>query len=169
MPSYRLTTEKSWNATLDDLAETFRKWGVTRWSVEPIRPLHTIKQFNNTPQIRAVTLRYWLRDREVVLSLDEQARAHDNLRVLYLAAEALRLNELRGIASVVASAYLQLAPPARDDPYAILGVSRNDSLEVIEHAWKARLQEAHPDHGGSQDAAAPLNAAMAAIRKERGA
>lgn len=167
MPQYTLTTQKTWDQTITELAETFRKWDVVRWAVEPMRPRHTIKQFNNTPEMRTVTLRYWLRDREVVLSLDEQARAHDNLRVLYLAVEALRLNELRGIANVVASAYLQLAPPAADDPYAILGASRSDPIEVIERAWKARLQAAHPDHGGSQEAAAPLNAAMAAIRKER--
>jgi DnaJ-domain-containing protein 1 len=109
----------------------------------------------------------------VVLTMAKQDRAVDNLRVLYLAIEAMRLNEARGIAEVVASAYAQL-PPGRsapalptDDPYAVIGVDRHDSLEGIERVWKARLWEAHPDHGGTTERTAQLNAAMDAIRKDK--
>jgi hypothetical protein len=34
--SYILITDKSWAETLDDLADTFAKWGVTEW--ETSRP-----------------------------------------------------------------------------------------------------------------------------------
>lgn len=177
MPSYRITTKKTWDQTLDDLAEQFRLWGVSSWTVDPVRPRHAINQWNNTEALRAVTLRYQLRDRDVVLTMSKQARAHDNLRVLYLAVEAMRLNEARGIAEVVASAYAQLPPAGgttpgtamaeTSDPYAVLGVERSYALDVIESIWKARLRAAHPDHGGKQEDAARLNAAMAAIRKEK--
>jgi hypothetical protein len=177
MPRYRLTTEKTWDQTLDDLVDTFRKWpGITHWTVDPLRPKRAINQYHNE-QERRVTLRYTLAGREIVLTMDRQARAHDNLRVLYLAVEAMRLNEQRGIAEVVASAYAQLpgpkdltprSAPAIVDPYAALGVDRSYPLDVIESIWKARLRAEHPDRGGSQENAAKLNAAMDAIRKEHG-
>lgn len=173
MPRYHLTTDKTWDETIKDLAETFRKWGIVRWLVEPTRPARARNQYHDQQQ-RSVLVRYTKDGQETVLTMAKQDRAHDNLRVLYLAIEALRLNEARGIAEVVASAYAQLPPPGQtphalpaNDPYAVIGVDRHDSLEGIERVWKARLWEAHPDHGGSQEKTAGLNAAMDAIRREK--
>ena len=172
---YHLTTKKTWNETLHDLSDTFRLWKISVWHVEPMQPRRRMNQFHDVDE-RAVTVRYTKDGHEVVLTMDKQDRAHDNLRVLYLAVEAMRMNEARGIADVVASAYAQLpapgqtshaASPVVGDPYAVLGVQRSDSLEAIERIWKGRLWDAHPDHGGSQERTAALNAAMNAIRKER--
>lgn len=176
---YSLTTKQTWAQTIDDLAEVFRKWGIASWSVEPASPGRRAANWNQTLAERTVTLRYTHQGRQVTLAMRDQNRAVDNLRVLYLAVDAIRMNEVRGIAELVASAYAQLpgpgAPPATraattpsEDPYAVLSVERSASLDLIERIWKARLRAAHPDHGGSSEAAARLNAAMDAIRKERG-
>lgn len=175
MPRYNLTTQKTWDATLSDLGETFRKWpDVTHWIVDPTRPRRAINQYHS-PDERRVTLRYTKGGHEVVLTMAEQDRAHDNLRVLYLAVEAMRLNELRGISDVVASAYAQLPPPkdlqpastpAIADPYQVLGLRRGVPLDVAEAVFRTLAKTAHPDAGGDRSQWDRVQAAIEQIRKE---
>lgn len=177
--AYNLTTEKTWSETLDDLAETFRKWRVAKWSVEPANPGRRAANKHQSQQERMVTLRYTRRGNEVVLTMAKQDRAVDNLRVLYLVVEALRLNESRGLAETAAAAYCQeypaLPPPTSGTPpgvstgpYALLHVRNNAPIEVIEAAYRALSKLFHPDRTGSTAVQQSLNAAIEAIRKERG-
>lgn len=176
MPRYTLVTGKTWDETIRDLGETFRKWNrVSHWTVEPIRPKRASNQSQNE-QERSVTVRYTLAGRDVTLTMATQERAHDNLRVLYLAVEALRLNEARGIAEVVASAYLQLPAPAGSapmpailgsDPYNVLGLTPGAPLSVAEAAYRTLAKTAHPSAGGDRAAWDRLQGAIEAIRKEK--
>ena len=96
-----------------------------------------------------------------------QARAVDNLRVLYLAVEAMRLNERRGISDVIESAYLQLAAPADVvEPYELLEIRPDTSLEIAEAAYKAKVRKIHPDKRGSVEEMTQLNNAIEAIRRK---
>lgn len=178
--SYRLTTDKSWAATLDDLAETFRKWGVGRWAVEPTNPGRKASNRFQSREERTVLLTYTKSGRDVRLEMGAQDRAVDNLRVLYLVVEALRLNEARGLAASVADAYRQTYPalpaPAStasalpaSSHYATLGVQPGAALVVAEAAYRALAKAAHADAGGSDARMRELNGAIEAIRKERGA
>jgi hypothetical protein len=54
------------------------------------------------------------------------------------------------------------------DAYQALGVLPSAPRTVIEAAYRALARDAHPDVGGSEARMQALNAAMAAIRKERG-
>jgi sugar phosphate isomerase/epimerase len=108
--SYILWTDKSWAETLDDLAETFAKWGVTEWETNHPRGANKRGDVRSATE-RAVRLTYYKNGHQVNLVMDKQRRAVDNLRVLYLAVEAMRLNKKRGIAEVVQSAYMQLEAP----------------------------------------------------------
>ena len=102
----------------------------------------------------------------VTLSMGNQKRAVDNLRVLFLAVESMRLNEKRGISDVVESAYLQLAAPAQAiDPYDVLEIREHASLEVAEAAYKAKVRRLHPDTGGSDHQMKILNQAIEEIRR----
>ena len=169
MSNYRLWTDKSWLETHQDLAETFRLWGIKEWQVSSgirrqfaDKPTQTIEQ-------RAVALRYIHESgQEVLLIMDRQARAVDNLRVLYLALEAMRLNEKRGLGDVIQQAYLQLAAPRpQRDPYEVLGVRADADMEVVEAVYRARAKKAHPDAGGSEELMKTLNEAIDLIRQER--
>lgn len=175
MPNYHLSTDKTWTQTRTDLEETMRKWGITRYTIDPVKPAFNPAKRIQTDQERSVTVRYTKSDGvQVVLTSQAQERAVDNFRALYLAIERMRLIDAAGLTDIVRQAYAQLPPPGAtppalttDDPYAVIGVQRGDSLEGIERVWKARLWEAHPDHGGDLERTARLNAAMDAIRKER--
>lgn len=166
MSSYSLRTPLSYTRTLEDLAESFGKWRVQEWEVRPMRVDGRVSWYGRAE--RAVTLRYFPRGASapVVLTMDKQDRPQDNLRVLYLAIEAMRLNEARGISDVVRDAYMQLAAPARErDPFEVLGVRSDAAPEIIEAAYRAAAKKAHPDAGGTDEQMAALNAAYEAVRR----
>lgn len=170
---YNLTTKKSWNDTIEDLAATFRKWGVTDWETRPQRPPKTARQYQSVDE-RRVALRFVRKGQGVELACASQDTAQDNLRVLYLVIEALRLNDVRGYGALYADAARQLYPalpapgqqsPSVHTPYAVLHVRDTAPLVVCEAAYKALARQAHPDSGGSDDRMQALNAAIAAIRQ----
>jgi DnaJ-domain-containing protein 1 len=176
--SYRLTTKQTWAATLADLRETFRKWGVVVWAIDAQLSGAKAQRWNQSQSERRVELSFTLRGSEVALVMDRQDRAVDNLRVLYLAVEAMRLNDARGIAEVVASAYAQLPPPGgpetvapaplATEPCAVLGIAPSAPLAVAEAAYRTLVKAAHPDAGGDAAAMQRLNAAIATIREQKG-
>ena len=169
MKTYTISTRVSWDETLRELGETFRKWGIYEWTVSPVRPRARADRHYQTDEERTVTLIYTHGSgRDVRLTMDKQTRAQDNLRVLYLATEALRMNETRGIDNVIADAYLQLAAPSHVDPWEVLGIRPDADIEIVHAAYKARAKTVHPDHGGSAEAMKDLNDAYDRIKKERG-
>ena len=136
MSNYKITTQKSWSATTRELDEQFRLWGVTNWDTNYPRGAR-LEGFNQTEQDRTVTLKFTKNEKQVSLSMAKQNRAVDNLRVLYLAVEAMRLNEKRGVGELLESAYLQIAgPEAEKLPHEILGISEDSAIEVAEAAFR---------------------------------
>lgn len=167
--SYRLWTEKTWLETHQELTETFRIWGVKEWQATPGVRRQFADKRSQTIKERTVALRYiHPGGQEVMLIMDRQDRAVDNFRVLYLALEAMRLNEKRGLSDVIQQAYLQLAAPQHQrDPYELLGVRAGADMEIVEAAYRARAKHAHPDAGGSEEQMKELNEALEHIRQER--
>lgn len=165
MNDYVIRTEKTWHQTMQELADQMRMWGVTEWDVTKPKGART-ERWYQTEADRTVELTYTKNSKAVNLVMGGQKRAVDNLRVLYLAVEAMRLNERRGISDVIASAYLQLEAPAEAlDPYELLEIRPDTSLQVAEAAYKAKVRTIHPDRGGSVEEMAKLNNAIEAIRR----
>jgi hypothetical protein len=108
--SYTLHTDKSWQATMRELSDTMSKWGIKEWDTNYPKGAR-LEGMRQTEEDRMVHLTYQKDGRPVNLTMGKQARAVDNLRVLYLAVEAMRLNEKRGLGEVIQEAYLQLAGP----------------------------------------------------------
>src|SRR5207302_10676957 len=147
--TYSLTTKKTWHQTMQELEEQMRLWGVTQWETNYPRGAGS-EAWQQSESDRTIRLTYIKNGKPVTLVMGKQNRAVDNLRVLYLAVEAMRLNERRGISEVIESAYVQLAaPPEVKDPYEVLDIRDNAPLEIAEAAYKAKVKNAHPDRGGS--------------------
>jgi hypothetical protein len=63
---------------------------------------------------------------------------------------------------------LSMAAGCGAKAYMTLGVLPSAPRTVVEAAYRALAKDAHPDVGGSEARMQALNAAMTAIRKERG-
>lgn len=162
-----MNTEKTWRETEQDLATTFSKWGVREWeaSSNVLRSRHAVQTLS--PDERRATVKWKSPGGTlVVLTMDRHATPPDNLRVLYLGIEALRLNELRQISDIVGEAYKQLAAPTTRavDPWALLGLTPTASPLVARAAWRALANENHPDKGGDAARFAEINAAWEQIK-----
>lgn len=99
------------------------------------------------------------------LMLSKFERPVDNLRALYLALDAIRLNEARGLGEVFRQNYAALPAPSRRDPYEVLGVRPDAAAEIIDAAYRAAAKSAHPDHGGGNEKMAELNEAYEAVKR----
>src|SRR4051812_17836764 len=162
--SYTIHTDKSWQATMRELSDTMSKWGIKEWDTNYPKGAR-LEGMRQIEEDRTVHLTYQKDGRPVNLTMGKQARAVDNLRVLYLAVEAMRLNEKRGLGEVIQQAYLQLAAPENAiDPYELLGVRPDADLEVAEAAYKVKARSAHIDAGGSEEQMKKLNEAIGQIR-----
>ena len=174
--TYTVHAKATYNDTLEELAASFGKWGVREWTVIPTRPakpkVYTSRGLRGEywdPSDMPVSLMFrHPSGRDVHLRMASQERPQDNLRVLYLAVEAMRMNETRGISETLRAAYLQLeAPVGPDDPYRTLGVRPDAPMEDIEAVYRSKAKRAHPDAGGSADEMKRLNAAIEKIREQR--
>lgn len=167
---------KDWKTLMREVSESFRKWHVTQWSVTPEKnPTPRTKYYS--PDERLVTVKFWRDFKWISLGCSSESYGRDNLQLLALAIESMRLNDVRKVTKLVVGAYgIMYPPPAQPpppakiderDPYAVLGVEPNYPLAVIETIWKARLRVAHPDAGGNEDQSKRLNAAMEEIRRRK--
>lgn len=169
MREYTLTTNKSWSVTQQDLASEFDKWGITEWDTNYPRGAR-LEGRNQAEVDRNVTLTYKKDGKTVLLTMSKQGRAVDNLRVLYLAIESMRMNERRGIGEVLQSAYAQLQAPEVFNPYEILGIRGDVELWVAEAVYRTMASKYHPDSkpSGSEEKFKQINKAIEMIREEKG-
>lgn len=150
---------------MKELAETFEKWGVKEWDTNYPKGAR-LEGYHQSEEDRTVRLTYQKNGKPINLTMGKQARAVDNLRVLYLSVEAMRMNEKRGISDVIESAYLQLAAPVQErSPWEVLGIFEGSPLEVAEAVYRAKAKQIHPDAGGSEQKMKELNKAIEDIRK----
>ena len=151
--AYSLRTDKTWSETKAQLIDCLRKWGASNYELECDVRMYTSAS-KEPVKLRIV----WKDGREIFWSYNQQDRPMDNLRVLYLAADAMRLNEARGIGNLVQEAYLQLASPAKErDPWEVLGLRPGASADEIDAMYRVKAKTAHPDAGGSDGAMKELN------------
>lgn len=173
MQRYDMNTSKTYQETMGDLAETFQRWGVTQWQVWPLREGSTSRSWSLTDEERRVKVTYQHPRSEQMIELEmaDHSRPRDNLRVLYLGIEAMRMNERRGLSNVMASQYLQLEGPkgpVKRDPYEVLGVRPDAPWEDIRDMYRVKARRVHPDRGGDKEAFQELTAAYEEIAARHG-
>ncbi|MEY4761800.1 MAG: hypothetical protein RLZZ200_1656 [Pseudomonadota bacterium] len=173
--SYDLSTDKGWGETKAALADTFRKWAKEVFGSWSTKKIEWDIEANTTRYVAAnlskdekrVTLRYVHPETNERKELwtDKFGRVVDNARALYLAIEAIRLNEARGLGEVLRQNYAALPAPVRErDPFEVLGIRPDAPMEIAEAAYKALTRSAHPDAGGSTERMQELNAAIEKVR-----
>lgn len=165
MPDYTLTTKSSWSKTLNELESSLYKWGATEIDVNYPRGARSEKSDQSADE-RTVILQYMLKGKDVKVEMGRQLRAVDNLRVLYICIESMRMNERRGMSETMESMYLQLASPVQEkSPWEILGIMPDSPIEVAEAVYRTMAIKYHPDKGGNPEMMRLLNSAIERIRK----
>lgn len=101
-----------------------------------------------------------------LLACDRWDTVADNIAAIAAHIEALRGQERWGVATMKQAFAGHVALPAPEQWWQVLGVSSNASREEIDDAWKAKIKDAHPDRGGSEQEAARLNWARAEGKKQ---
>ncbi len=171
LPRFKATLAK----TLSELEDTFGKWrAVQKWGFQ-----HTV---STTPGQTMATVTFEKGDSRFQVSCNRYPTVRENMRAVYLRIEAARLDELRGTANAEESLreYLQLTDGRRthngilvhedpDDPWVALGLVRgNVTADIVRAVYQARMRQAHPDAGGTDEAAARVNNAYRQVMAELG-
>ncbi|MFG1349044.1 J domain-containing protein [Xanthobacter autotrophicus] len=127
------------------------------------------------PEDQGVAIYFERRGRALVMAADSYMRAEENMRSLALALEGLRQVERHGGGVMMERAFdgfAALPAPTATRPWRdVLGFNaggRPVTAEMVETAYRGSMKRAHPDHGGTHEAAAELNAAREAALKEVG-
>lgn len=162
---YVVNSNRTWLQAQKDLERLFRKWGVTEFDIS-----------RETDGSCTVTWYPAGANKTVELKSSDQPEPRLNMVKLFLGIEAMELAERRGLASIASSYYAQTTAlveheSTRTDryaPYAVLDVSVTAPQEVVDAAYKAKINRAHSDKGGNDADAARINVAKDAIYAERG-
>lgn len=111
------------------------------------------------PDDPGVALYFRLDEQPLVLACDRWTTVQDNLAAIAAHIEALRGQERWGVADLAQAFAGHVALPPPEQWWQILGVASTATPAEIDAAWRAKMREAHPDHGGTDAAAAHLNRA----------
>lgn len=119
------------------------------------------------PYDTGVAIYFTLKGRPQVMACDMHLRAEENMRSLALSLEAMRALERHGGGTMMEKAFTGFtALPAPKTCWEILGLHPGASSFDVERAWKIKIARAHPDAGGSEAAAAEINAARDTALRE---
>lgn len=152
--SYTMHSKVSLDQTKRELRDCMAKWGVENFSISTRNEI--------------VELEYTIHGRPVKLVMGDHEYQKDNMRVLYLAVESMRMNEVRGIDKVLETAYLQLAGPVGErDPYEVLGIVQGTDLSIAEAVYRTMASKYHPDSkpDGNAEKFKEITNAIEKIRK----
>ena len=144
----QLNTNQTWRALLGQVVHELALWGIEDY-VLPI--------YNDSRKKGEVKLTLARNGTWTPMTCGEfgsnDLGARRNLCAIRETLRALRLADQRGIGGVFAAAAAKLlALPDPNDPYRILGVSREATREQIRAAYDQGIARFHPDRpGGNQE------------------
>jgi len=169
---FRVTRSTAFGNVLDEL----RTWdGVT--DVQLDSGAEHQKRNPNKPYANAsyddpgVVVRFTKDGEEMAAACDRWDNPRDNAQDLYHYLHETRMQEQRGTVTAE-SEYDKLRLPSGDEDavaagsppaYATLGVDPDASQAEIQAAFREKLKERHPDHGGSEEQFAELQDAREAM------
>lgn len=119
------------------------------------------------PSDQGVAVYFERGGRKLVFARDAFDRVEENARSIALALEAMHTLERHGGATMTERAFTGFtALPPPKTCWEILGLQPGANALQINAAWRLKIAGAHPDQGGSEAAAAEINAARDAALRE---
>lgn len=140
-----LNTKKTWQESLADIADAFRKWGVQDYV------LPQSMQSEQTGEVR-VTFALHGQWTDLICARWRPGTfmwLERNIRAIYLAIDNTRLMDQRGLGSLLAAAAAPLAlPSATREPLDVLGLNGDAvtyTIGDLQTAFRNRIKIVHPD------------------------
>lgn len=101
---------------------------------------------------------------QVCIPVDRYDSVAGNLQAIHHIIEARRVELRHGTLALVRASFQGFtALPSHKKPWQILGTVADAPEDVIQAAWRAKMAVVHPDKGGTEAAAAEVNAARDAM------
>lgn len=154
--------------TKSDLADEMRRMEVDDWRLDDHR---------GSGGDPGIVIR-WIKDgKEYAVAADQYRQKSSNLREAFLWLKETRKSSERDVATArdaFAAAALtdgseRVAgrPAPSEEPYKVLGVPEDSSLEAVEQAYREFVQQDHPDKGGDREEFVRVKKAYESIKGER--
>lgn len=154
----------------DELLAELKRFGALEAVLSSNYPLDrtgTAVERGRAPDDQGIAVYFRRRGRDFAMAHDGWREASSNMRSLALSLDGLRQVERHGGGAMLDRAFQGfVALPRPKSCWEVLGLQPGASPAEIRAAWRARIADVHPDQGGSQAAAAELNAARDAALKE---
>lgn len=114
-----------------------------------------------SPDDPGVAVYFTHKDRSMVFACDQWRTVEENTYAIAKTIEALRGIERWSASDMLERAFTGFAALPSGGPkwWEALGVARSDSKDVILKKFRELAKENHPDHGGSPERMAEINAA----------
>lgn len=168
--SARFSQERSLTATGEYVMTEVRRLGAEVESAiitSNVPPRRAGRSDKAQPADRGVAVYFRLKGRDQVLACDKWDRVEDNLYAIGMHIATLRAQVRYGVGSVEQAFQGYLALPPKEGWWQVLDVTPDAGPKDIERAYQREARRLHPDHGGSSEAMARLNAARDEARPAR--
>lgn len=155
-------TEIALDRTKRDLVRLLTNWDGAEFV--------TIGDYRDQANPDAAIVVFDFNGQRVRVDYDEACCHRCNMRAVFITLKDLRKAFNKGLGNLMANTVSQmLALPGAQyiDPYELLGIRPDASLQDAEDMFKIKAKRAHPDKGGTPEQMVQLNAAIERIRVDK--
>ena len=157
-------------AALENVRGSLRRFGTDSGrAVSNIILSSNVTLGHDKPADPGIAVWFLWEDEWRCIAVDRFTTPAANLQAIHKIIEARRAETRYGTLHMVRAAFtgfLALPGGGVTDWRKILGLDGNATIAKVEEAYKAKIETAHPDKGGSNEAMTELNAARAAAKRE---
>lgn len=132
----------------------------------PLRQDGRPHQGRADPDDPGVCVYFDIGGKSYAMACDRYDALWQNIAAVANHIDATRRIERYGVATAAETLMAFVALPVPKRPHEILGINPGATRDDVQRAWRARIAAAHPDQGGTQAAAAEINAARDAMLRE---
>jgi hypothetical protein len=178
-PARERTTARKFQASLADstksIAGEMDRMGVDEFRASTASGGRYVKQnglpkHNANPDDPGFVLRWSNDGEQFAVACDAYTRLKDNVRAVYLWVNETRLRGNRPVRTGDTEFAAARLPSGEEDavaaappPHEVLDVAPDAPETIVEGAYRAKVQQAHPDKGGSAEALKRVNRAREAM------
>jgi len=164
--------------TTSEIAAEMDRMGVDEWRASTgsggaYTKSNGLPKHTANPDDPGFVLRWSKDEEQFAVACDKYRRLRDNARAVYLWVHETRMRSNRPVQTGEDEFAAARLPSGEDDavaadppPHEVLEVAEDAPEAIVEGAYRAKVQDVHPDKGGSREAFERVQRAREAILDE---